>query len=408
MSELSAEPSVGERIRILRERQGKSRAVLAGLVGRSAVWLRKIESGERQLHSLPMLVKLARALHVSDISELTGGTMSAPVDQWGRVGHPYVASLRDAIHAPLFGRPLALPESVEVLSGRVAQAWQTWHMSPMNRTETGAALPDLLSACQAAVRRSEGSERRRAHVVLASAYGLAQMFAAHTTEPELYWLTVDRARNSAEESDDPTRLAMAAWVTANGLSASGHTEECVRVLTDAADSLRPLLENGDDDVRGAFGSVCLKAATTHAQDGEEGNAWRWWDEASRTARLMPGYSHPETAFGSGNVAVHAVTMGVELKTPGAALKRAEETAPEGIASLERRSRLYVDAARSQWARKEASGALHYLSTAFEISPECVRYVPPARALAAELALKATGPLKADAVALAQEVGVTAA
>jgi len=385
-----------------------SRPVLAGLVGMSTIWLRKIETGERQLRSLPVLVRLARALHLSDISELTGDAMSAPVDPWGRVSHPSVSALRDAIHAPLFGRPAALPESVESLSGRVAQAWSTWHMSPMNRTETGAALPELLSACQAAVRRSEGEERRRAHVVLASAYGLAQMFAAHTTEAELYWLTVDRARNSAEESDDPARLAMAAWVMANGLSASGHIEECVRVLTDAADSLRPLLEDGTDDVRGVFGSVCLKAAITHAQDGAEGDAWRWWDEASKTAKLMPGYSHPETAFGSGNVAVHAVTMGVELKTPGAALKKAEETDPEGVVSLERRSRLFVDAARSQWARKEGSGALHYLRTAFEMSPECVRYVPPARALAAELALKATGTLKGEAVALAEEVGVTVA
>ncbi len=408
MSELAAELTIGERVRILRERRGMSRAVLAGLVGRSVVWLRKVETGERGLHSLPMIVRLARALHLADLSELTGDTMSAPVDSWGRVSHPSVTSLRDAIHAPLFGRPLALPESVEVLSGRVAQAWHTWHMSPMNRTETGAALPGLLSACQALVRRSEGEERRRAHVVLASAYGLAQMFAAHTTEPELYWLCVDRARNSAQESDDPARLAMAAWVMANGLSASGHYEECVRVLEDAADSLRPMLESGTDDLRGVYGSVCLKAAVTHAQDGQEGNAWHWWDEASKTARLMPGYSHPETAFGSGNTAVHAVTMGVELKTPGAALKKAEETDPGGIPSLERRSRLYVDAARSQWARKESSGALHYLSTAFEMSPECVRYVPPARALAAELALKATGTLKAEAVALAEAVGVTAA
>ncbi len=161
-------------------------------------------------------------------------------------------------------------------------------------------------------------------------------------------------------------------------------------------------------MRGVFGSVCLKAAITHAQDGAEGDAWRWWDEASKTAKLMPGYSHPETAFGSGNVAVHAVTMGVELKTPGAALKKAEETDPEGVVSLERRSRLFVDAARSQWARKEGSGALYYLRTAFEMSPECVRYVPPARALAAELALKATGTLKGEAVALAEEVGVTVA
>lgn len=408
MTEDALELTAGERLRHLRERAGKSRPVLAGLVGRSTSWLRKVEDGERALTSLPLLVQLARALEITDLSELTGEPLAAHVDLWGRVSHPYVPKLREAVNAPMFGRPAGLTESVDVVAGRVAQGWITWHTSPHNRTEVGAMLPDLLASVGQTVRATEGRERRRAYEVQASAYGLAQMFAAHTTEPALYWVAVERARNAAEESDDPARLALAAWVMANALSPGGYTEECTRLLDHAANSLRPMLEDGPDEVRGVYGSICLKAAMTLALDGKEGDAWRWWDEASKTARLMPGYWHPETAFGSGNTAVHAVTMGVELKTPGAALKRAEETDPEGIPSLERRSRLYVDAARSQWQRYEGSGALHYLSTAFELSPECVRYVPPARALAAELAQKLTGPLKSDALALADAVGVTAA
>jgi transcriptional regulator with XRE-family HTH domain len=45
----------GERIQILREREGLSRPVLAGLVGMSASWLKGIEQGRRLPPRLPEL-----------------------------------------------------------------------------------------------------------------------------------------------------------------------------------------------------------------------------------------------------------------------------------------------------------------------------------------------------------------
>ncbi|MFD7402529.1 multiprotein-bridging factor 1 family protein [Streptomyces sp. NPDC059866] len=45
--DLSADLGVGERIRVLRESRGMSRAVLAQLCGRGVDWLKKIESGDR-------------------------------------------------------------------------------------------------------------------------------------------------------------------------------------------------------------------------------------------------------------------------------------------------------------------------------------------------------------------------
>jgi hypothetical protein len=109
-------------------------------------------------------------------------------------------------------------------------------------------------------------------------------------------------------------------------------------------------------------------------------------------------------FGTGNVAVYAVSIGTELKTPGLAVQRAE--APHVVVpSVQRQSRMLVDAARAQWQRREPAGAFAYLRAAHDKSPEEVRYVPSARALAAELARKSSGVLKADAVALAEAVGV---
>jgi transcriptional regulator with XRE-family HTH domain len=408
VSELPEELTTGERIRLHRERKGMSRPVLAGLVGRSADWLKKVEHGEREVHSLPMLVRLAQALGLADVGMLTGGDLVIPAGDWGKLSHPAVPQLRAALHATLYRRDRGEAAPVEQLAGRVRQAWTTWHSSTHQRTETGAVLPGLLLDCHASVRAAEGAERRRAYAVMAEAYALAQQYAAHTTEPQLYWMCVDRAQLAAEESDDPVMLAAAAWIVGNGLREDGHTDEALTLVGQAADTLRPLLEEGSDLLRGTYGALCLHAAVTCARDGRDGDAWRWWDTAAATAARLPGgYAHPWTAFGEGNTAVHAVSIGVDLRTPGAALSKAAEAVPATIGSVERRSRLYLDAARAEWARKEAAGALHYLTRAYQTSPEAVRYVPPARALAVDLARNTTGALRADAAALAEDVGVAA-
>jgi len=52
----------GARIRELRERRGLTREALAAKVGVSAVYVKKLEAGERTAPSLPALARIARAL----------------------------------------------------------------------------------------------------------------------------------------------------------------------------------------------------------------------------------------------------------------------------------------------------------------------------------------------------------
>jgi transcriptional regulator with XRE-family HTH domain len=402
MSEIGGELTTGERVRILRERKGMSREVLAGLVGRSVGWLRKIETNERQLRSLPMMVRLAEALRLSDVGELTGDDVRMPLDTWNRVAHPSISAIRDAVHGSLYRQAVPLaPQSAEVLSGRVSEAWRVWHTSRFQRTEVGNLLPGLIADIDHAMRQERSRELA---VVSASLYALAQQYAAHIAEPELYWVMVDRSVRAAEDADDPTMLGAGAWVTCNGLR-DRDGEAALRLASEAATDLRPRLEEGTDELRGIFGALCLSAAVTAAKEGRSGDAWRWHDEADVTAgRLPTGYAHPLTMFSSGNVAAYAVSLGTELKTPGVAVQRAEAIST-AVPSVQRQSRMLVDAARAEWQRHEPAGAFAYLRAAHNVSPEEVRYVPPARALAAELARKTNGPLKAEAVALAEAVGV---
>ena len=55
----------GERIRALREQRGLSREALAEKTGLSAVYIKKLETGERSSPSLPALASIAKALGVT-------------------------------------------------------------------------------------------------------------------------------------------------------------------------------------------------------------------------------------------------------------------------------------------------------------------------------------------------------
>lgn len=410
MTDLPAELTTGERVRILRERRGMTRAVLAGLVGRSSDWLKKIENGERELRSITHLVRLAHALHVSDVAVLTGDELAIPADSVGKLSHAAVTPIRSALHGVSFaGTPNVGPCSPEALNGRVEGAWRLWHKSQHQRTEVGALLPDLIRDAHACIRAHRGDDRRAAHAATADLYRLVQRLLAHICEPELYWLALDRARAHSEEADSPVSLALAAWSTAIGQRAAGFAEEAVQTDEAGMALLRDLLEDGSAEVLGVYGALNLQAAISCGLDGRSGDAERYLTEADRTAGRLPvGYTHTPSAFDASNVAIHGVSVGVGLLTPGEALRRSESITPEAVGSLERRSRLLLDIAAGHHQKHETAAGVHYLSAACKVSPEGVRYVPFARALARDLSRAASGPLKADAAALAEVVGVAAA
>ena len=57
--------TIGERVAWYRRRRGLSQEVLAGLVGRTADWLGKIENNRIELDRLSVIKSLAEALDVS-------------------------------------------------------------------------------------------------------------------------------------------------------------------------------------------------------------------------------------------------------------------------------------------------------------------------------------------------------
>lgn len=92
LPEVSPDPYVdplrfGQRVQILRERRGMTQAQLAGLVGISPHTMRKIENGQQKAPALGMVIRIAEALRVRDLADLTGRP-DGHVDLFVGPGHP--------------------------------------------------------------------------------------------------------------------------------------------------------------------------------------------------------------------------------------------------------------------------------------------------------------------------------
>ncbi|MFC9990944.1 multiprotein-bridging factor 1 family protein [Streptomyces globisporus] len=409
--DIPAELSTGERIRVLRESRGMSRPVLAQLCGRGVEWLKKIESGERELRSHTLLLQLAAALQVADLSVITGidpGGTAQPV-QLGRLSNPVMPDIWSAVMTRTLTPPTGGPVDPAVLQGKADQTWRLWHSSPRNRTEVGVLLPDLIREGEHAVRVLDGKQRRAAHVALSDIYRLTGQATAYIAPAELAWVVADRALSAAQAADQPAAIAASAWNMGNILRETAYPEEALRVVLEASDLIRPHLDGAPEDWRGIYGALQLHAAVTAAREGNEGDAWRYWGKGDQVAKNLPqNYVHPSTVFGRANVDFHAVSVATDLRKSQKALGLADDIDPDAMPSRERRARLWVEVARGHLQRGDRTAALHVMQMAHRIGAETVAYTPSARVVAADLWRNSPRSLRAETSRLAEAVGVTTA
>ncbi|MFF9284878.1 helix-turn-helix domain-containing protein [Streptomyces griseosporeus] len=405
--DLSGDLSVGERIKVLRESRGMSRATLAQLCGRGPDWLKKIEAGERELRSHQLLLALAAALQVHDLSVITGSdTGPAATVPLGRLNHPAMPDIWGAVMQRSVAVRSSAPTDPAILQGRVDQSWRLWHTSGHNRTEVGSILPELIRDAEAAVRSLDGNARRAALVALSDVYRLTGQATAYVAPAELAWVVADRALSAAQDADQPAAIAAAAWAMGNILRETAYPDEALRVVTEAADLIRPHLDDAPDDWRGIYGALQLHAAVTYAREGREGDAWRYWDKGDQVAKSLPAtYVHPSTVFGRANVDFHAVSVATDLRKAQKAIGLADDIDPDTMPSVERRARLWVEVARGHLQRGDRTAALHVMQMAHRIGAETVAYTPSARQVAAELWRSAPRAMRAEASQLAEAVGV---
>ncbi|OEU98651.1 MULTISPECIES: helix-turn-helix domain-containing protein [Streptomyces] len=361
----------GQRVRRARIRNGQTRAVVGGLVGRSTEWVKAIETGRLKCPRLPLLLHLADVLGVTDLAELTGDDRVTAAAH-AKTAHEALPGVRAALTSYRLSGHDEEPESADELARRVSHAWHLWHAPGEHRTRVAVVLPDLLADAQHSARALDGVDRRRALVALAETYHLAQLFLSFQPAPELVMLTGDRSMAAAQDADSPRAMAAAAWYMNHVFRDAGERHEArVDLAMKAADLLRP---EASRDELARWGLLHLAAALSYAKVGRRGDADRFWDRADEAARrLGPDYSHPYLIFGRGMVDAYAITMQNDLVRPGAAVEAAHAVEIEGTPSATRRAFHQIESARAYALQGETVAVVHLLKRAFETSPETVRY-----------------------------------
>jgi transcriptional regulator with XRE-family HTH domain len=400
--------TTGQRIKLHRQRSGKTRAVLGGLVGKSAEWVKSVEMGRILPPRLPVLHQIARALRVPVQALIADDD---PAIFSSGPGHAALPAVREALNrwpAPTDREP----PSLEHIAARLAVAWRARHAAPDHRTVIGGLLPDLIRDAQSAALLHRGVQQGQAKALLADALGLSQMFLAYQPAADLLWRVVDRAVLAAQESGDPVAMAQAIWFAAEAHRDAGDWDTAMGINLDGLAALERHLDAAAGDLPwrthgllGMYGALHAGAAFTAARAGEAGHAWRYWDKADKIVRRLPdGYYQRATSFSRPVMVAHAVTLEVELRKGNKAVRTATRAQAEQIPSRPRRARHLVEVARAHRLEGDHASTLGLLASAYETAPETVRYNLYARQIVVEL-LGGPPELRRAANDLAVKVGL---
>ncbi|UGQ09511.1 helix-turn-helix domain-containing protein [Yinghuangia sp. ASG 101] len=403
----SDELSFGQRLKVLRLRRGMTREVLAGLVGMSPAWVKSVESNHIGMPKLSKLMRIAEALRIRDLSQLTGG-QSIRVEQFSGPGHARLPEVRAALNAftVLPDREAAAPAD---LRARLARAWAARHASPYHRDVVGELLPSLIADAQLAVRQAESpSSRHAAQALLSEVYSLAQFFVAYQPVADLLWRVSERGMMAAQESGDPHAIGVASWLAAQAHRDAGDWEAADAVNLGAATYLEPLVPDAPVEVHAIWGALLFEAAYTAAQRGEAGVAWGYWDKANAVAQRLPSsYYHPVTSFSRAIMSAHAVTVAVELHQGGESVRQAQGAEASVIPSRPRRARHRIEQARAFYLDRQPEVAVATIDSAYEAAPETVAYNSYARRILLEELDVRNAPRRERAAVTAEKIGLLA-
>ncbi|SFC54854.1 Helix-turn-helix domain-containing protein [Streptomyces aidingensis] len=397
----------GERVERARTRAGLTRAVVGGLVNRSAEWVKAVEKGRIGMPRLPLLLRLADVLGVDDLAELTGDERLSKTT-YAKQAHPALSAVKAALTDYHFGSADEEPESTSELRARVAEAWRMWHADGDHRTRVATVLPDLLADLQYAARHYEGNDRRRVLVALAETYHIAQLYLSFQPASELITLSGDRSMTAAQAADDPYAIAGAAWYMNHVFRDAGERHEArVDLAMRASDLLRR--DRGAEDLA-RWGLLQLAAALSYAKVGKRGDAERFWNRADRAAKqLGDAYSHPYLIFGRGMVDAYAITMESDLVSGGSAVEAAGnvDLSRAAMPSATRRAFHLAESARAYSMEREPLAVVHLLKQAYTESAETLTYNLFARSAVAELSASSNRLVRGEAEYLRQKMHLPA-
>ncbi|MBB2948134.1 hypothetical protein FB565_007905 [Actinoplanes lutulentus] len=226
-----------------------SQEVLAGLIGRTADWLGKIENNRIELDRLSVIKSLADVLDVS-----LGDLLAEPslVDWNADSGMETVPALRTALMEYQALTSLgtrnqeAEPPSLDGLKTEAGKLWAAYQASRFGYV-TGQ-LPGLLRRAQAAADVLDGRDQDEARGLLGLTYQLAATQLTKLGEPDLAWIAADRGLSAVRPVGDPAITGSLFRSVSHALLSTGRYQDAVRLTTDAANFLDQYLTDAGPEL----------------------------------------------------------------------------------------------------------------------------------------------------------------
>lgn len=371
---MMAKLTIGERVAWYRRRRGMSQEVLAGLVGRTADWLGKIENNRIELDRLSVIKSLADVLDVS-----LGDLLAEPslLDWNSESGLETVPPLRSALMEYRGITALGTastghePPDLAGLRRETSELWDAYQSSRFGFV-TGR-LPALLGHAQAAADEFNGQDQEDARHLLGLTYQLAATQLTKLGETDLAWIAAERGLSAVRPIGNPVVMGSLFRSVSHALLSTGRYKDAVRLTSDAASYLDQYLSDATAELLSVYGTLLLGGSVAAARASDAGTARTFLTAADDAAtRLGEDANHLWTAFGPTNVAIHRVAAAGELGDFQVAIDLGP-TLDTASLPMERRVRhaLEVSRAYSSWNRQD--DALAVLLDAERMAPEQVRH-----------------------------------
>jgi transcriptional regulator with XRE-family HTH domain len=377
---------VGERIAYHRRRLGLSQVEFAALIGRSDSWVSQIERGVRAIDRMSVLQRVANVLSVS-VAELQGDD-EAPAEEerpeafdtirLALTGHPAIGIiLGDA-------QPAASAQMLDKLRRQHGGVWELVHAS--RYTELAPILAALIPGLEIITRQAKDEQVRSGALdLLGDTYQATAAIMAKLGETDAAWIAADRAAFCAEKAGEPLAVAASMFRMAHVFLVLGQMDQAQHVAAGAAQALEPrITAQPGPEVLSLYGGLHLVLAVAAARDNDRSLAHLHLDTAGKIAeKLGEDRDDYGTEFGPTNVAIHAVSIAVELGDAGQAIELGQQVDP-GSLSPERQARYFLDLAQAHTMRRQIGEALHALQEAERIAAEETRVHAVGRAVTRDL------------------------
>ncbi|MFI6762460.1 helix-turn-helix domain-containing protein [Micromonospora sp. NPDC050417] len=403
---MSGSLTIGERVAWYRRRRGLSQEVVAGLVGRTADWLGKVENNRIELDRLSVIKSLADVLDVA-----LGDLLAEPslLDWTADSGTQTVPALRAALMSYQTITPFGPtvgdqgPPTTAALRNEVGGLWTAYQDSRFGYVTS--RLPQLLQRAQAAADKLDGEDQDHARRLLGLTYQLAATQLTKLGETDLAWIAADRGLTAVRPTGDPVVTGSLFRSVGHALHSTGRFTEAIRLTQDAAAYLEPHLAKPTPALLSVYGTLLLAGSMAAARSNDAATTRAFLTTADETAtRLGTDANHLWTAFGPTNVAIHRVATAAELGDFQVAVDLGPRINTTGL-PMERRVRHALEVARAynSWNRPDDAQAA--LLDAEQMAPEQVRHHFLSRQLALTWVRRQRGKPTAELVGLARRLNV---